>query len=95
VSDLDNLIQVKTNYTLLLVSVTQVIQNPTQANIEAAVAAANNLGTLTPKPTYSVDGKHYDWVGYQKMIVGFLDDLRKRIQDEGGPFQLVTRAIGG
>ncbi len=94
-ADVDNLVQVKNNYTLILVAVTQVIQNPTQANTEAAVAAANNLGTLTPKPTYSVDGKHYDWIGYQKMIVDFLDTLRKRIQDEGGPFQLMTRAIGG
>src|SRR5262249_45043292 len=88
VADLDNLLQVKTNYTLILVAVTQAIQNPTQANVQAAVATANNLGTLTPKPTYSADGKNYDWAGYQKMIVDFLDTLRKQIQDEGGPFQL-------
>lgn len=91
----DNLTTAYTNYSLILVALTQVIANPSQANIEAVVLAATNAGVVTPKPTYSVDGKNYDWVGYQKFIIDSMDTLRQRIQDEGGPFQLVTRGIGG
>lgn len=87
-----NLQQALFNLSQLLVLVTQVIASPTQAAVDAVVAAANTAGVLAPKPTYSLDGESYDWAGYQTMLIGQQRELMRAIQLAGGPFTVVSRA---
>jgi hypothetical protein len=88
---LQNLTQAYQNYTQILVLVTQVVANPTQANIDAAVAETDRLGVVGPKPTYSADGENYDWTGYQQFVLNQMETLERAIQRAGGPFMIPTR----
>lgn len=76
------------NYTRLLLLVTQVIASPTQANVDAVVAAADGSGIIRPKPTYSADGESWDWTGYQNMLIGQFQTLLQTEQRIGGPFEV-------
>lgn len=92
---LDNLNQAYVNLSLLLVMTQQAMQQtPTQANVSAIVTAAQNAGVLTLKPTYSTEGESYDWTGYQSYLVDALGKVKRMIQDEAGPFMVVTRGLG-
>ena len=86
-----NLQQAIANYSQILVLVTQVVNSPSQAAVDAVVAAANTAGILGPKPTYSLDGESYDWTGYQNFIVSQLRELMRAAQRAGGPFSVVSR----
>jgi hypothetical protein len=94
-SVLDNLQAAKLLYSQLLVLVGTVIQNPTQANIDAAITAINQgtwSGVLTPKLDYTLDGEGYNWVAWQKHITEQLEMLNKLIQQESLCWVQVSRA---
>lgn len=78
-TDLDRLVRAKSNYTRILLALTEVIANPTQATIDALVAAESTAGIVRPKPTASADGVSYDWTGYQQMVINQIEVLRKQI----------------
>jgi hypothetical protein len=88
---LQNLTLAYQNYTQILVLVTAVVQNPTQANVDTLVAETDRLGVLRPKPTYSVDGESWDWTGYQQFILDKMLELRRQMQLAGGAFMIPTR----
>lgn len=77
----------------LLVMVHQVIANPTQANLDAIVAAAGNTGTLVPKPNYSLDGESYQWESYRRSLEASVEGLHKLITILGGSFEIRSRGI--
>ena len=81
------------NYVRLLVMLTEVIANPTRANVDAVIASADASGVLAPKPTWTLDGETYDWLGYQTMIMDKLAALKSLIQLEGGPYEVRTRPL--
>lgn len=88
------------NYCRLLVIVTQQVVNPTQANIDAigaayqtAVGTGSEVGLVTPKENYSLDGVSYDWVGLQSFIVDQLKVLKYMLIAEQGTFILRSRGV--
>jgi hypothetical protein len=92
---LQNLLAAKQLYSQLLVLVATVIQNPTQANIDAAVTAINQgtwPGLLTFKLNYSLDGESYDWMAWWAHITTTLKDLNELIQAESMPWVVTSRA---
>lgn len=93
---LDRLNQAYTNWTLALVSLDQVIANPTQANIDAAVSSLGMIPgnfALNFRPTQTVDGESYDWTGMRSQLVRDLETLEKAIQRASGPFDIRSRGI--
>ena len=91
-TDLSRLQQVKSNYARILILLTEVIANPTQANIDAIIDAAGSASIVSPKPTYSADGVSYDWTGYQSFIIQQYEQLMKLIALESGPYEI--RSVG-
>jgi len=100
---ISNLYAAKQLITQLMVSVLTVIQNPTQANIDAAITAIN-LGTwagaILPKLNYSLDGESYQWESYYAHLVDSLAKINALIQAESLPWVVTSRAsasggIGG
>jgi len=92
---LDNLNAAKVLYSQLLVLVGTVIQNPTQANIDAAITAINAgtwSGVLTPKLNYSLDNESYSWTQYYAQLTSMLKDINQLIQAEAMPFVVTSRA---
>lgn len=92
---LDNLNAAKVLYSQLLILVGTVIQNPTQANIDAAVTAINNgtwSGVLTPKLSYSLDGKSVQWQAYYQALIDMLAKINALIQAESMPWVITSRA---
>jgi hypothetical protein len=90
---LDTLQRAYANYARLLLLVTEQIANPTAAGVDAIVAAAQAGGLLTPKPTVTVDGESYDWVGYQTFLIQQMEALKRLIALESGPYEV--RSYGG
>jgi hypothetical protein len=90
---LDYLQQAYANYTQILLLVTQVIANPTQAGIDAALSAARSANVVRPKLTYGLDGESYDWTGYQTFITNQLLMLKKTIAIESGPYQVESYGV--
>ena len=89
----DRITRVIDNYTMLLLLVTEVIANPTRANIDTVVDAASTSGLIQPQITHSVDGENYDWTGYQTML---MDQLDKAVALKGklsGPYEIRTRGM--
>lgn len=86
-----NVQQALNNYTQALVLITQVIANPTQANVDAAVQQIDRLGVIQLKPTYSLDGENYDWAGYAEMCSRQIEKLQILAQRLAGPFAITTR----
>lgn len=92
VSNAQRLQRAYDNYARALVAVTEVIANPmTQANIDAAINAGEGAGLLRFKIDSSVDGKSYNWIGYQEFCTKQMTDLQKAIQVAAGPYELRTR----
>ena len=56
---------------------------------------ASELATesANPKPTYSVDGRSWDWAGYRAQLTKQIADLNKLIVKAGGN-QASTRVMG-
>ena len=50
------------------------------------------LITANPKPSYSIDGQSVSWESYYAMLLRSIDELRKQIQIQSGPFELRTTA---
>jgi hypothetical protein len=61
--------------------------NAAYANVAANLAAI----TANPKPSYDIDGEHYSWQELFDSYTKQLLVLKQRIQDEGGPFEIVMR----
>ncbi|HMF12676.1 MAG TPA: hypothetical protein VKE94_10235 [Gemmataceae bacterium] len=92
---LDNLNAAKVLYSQLLILVATVIQNPTQANINAAVDAIHAgtwSGILTPKLSYSIDGESYQWQAFYQTLTSMLKDLNILIQQESMSWCITSRA---
>lgn len=98
-ADQDNVSRAITNYTRILVMVTEIVaataagQNPTQAQVDAVVSAAGTAGVMGPKPDASVDGESYQWGAYQEMIGRQLEQLMKVRAMLAGPFEIRSGAI--
>lgn len=85
----------KQNCARLILQVQEVIANPTQANIDAIVAAADGTGLLVPKPSYSLDGESYDWPGYVDRLLETMDKLQALIVKLAGNFIVRSRGTTG
>jgi hypothetical protein len=46
--------------------------------------------TLQPKPTYTVEGNHYQWTEYQELLGRQIEQLTKLIA-RANPFEIVSR----
>ena len=77
----------------LLVMVHQVISNPTQANIDAIVAAAGTSATLTLRPNYTEAGVSFSWESYRKSLIDSLPDLYRLMNIIAGPFEVRSRGM--
>jgi hypothetical protein len=84
----DSLSRAFNNYARIYVLVTELISNPTQANIDTLLSTAEGAGLVRPKPTYSLDGESYNWESYQAQIIKIMADLRTMIIRLGGPFEV-------
>lgn len=79
------------NYTRILVLVSEVIANPTQANVDSVVAAAGTSSTLNLLVNHTLDGQNYDFVGYQDFLMRAIEQLRKIEATISGPFEVRSR----
>lgn len=89
----DTLQRVYDNYARIWLLVTEVIANPTQANIDTLTSTAEGLGVVRPKPTYSLDGESYNWGEYQQQLGEIMANVRKQMVFAGGPFEVRSRAF--
>lgn len=94
----NNLARAIWNLTNIMVALTEIVAGtspgvaPTQAQIASVVTLAGTAGVISPKPTYSVDGESWDWVGYQTFIASQIIALRKAQVIFMGPFEVQSRA---
>lgn len=58
----------------------------------ASKLAAHMTGEI--KPTYSVDGRSFDWTGYRRELRKQLEDINMDIIRAGGPATSSTIALG-
>lgn len=75
----------------LYLLVQEQIATPTQSNVDAIVAAATS-NTLTPKPSYGIDGLSVQWESYAESLLRQIDQIDKLIIRAGGPFEVRSRA---
>ena len=87
----DTLQRALDNYGRIWLRLTEVIANPTQANVDALVGQAEATGVVVPQVTQSVDGESYDWTGYQQALGKIMADLRQQIIWAQGPFEVRSR----
>ncbi len=80
------------NYSRIWLMTTEIIANPTQANIDTLVAAAGTTGVMRPKPTYSVDGESYNWLEYQQALDAVMTGVKNQLIKAQGPFEIRSRA---
>ena len=88
----DTLQRTLDNYGRIWLLLTEVVANPTQANIDTLVGTAEGLGVVTPKPTYSLDGESYDWAGYQEKLDGIMQGVRRQLIFALGPAEIRSRS---
>lgn len=81
------------NYLRLLLLITEVVTNPTQANIDAAVTADGTDSRLKYRIDHSLDGESYNWTGWQEFVGRQLEQLRKLELTLAGPYEVRSRAI--
>lgn len=60
-----------------------------KANVSGQLAAM----TVSPKPTYSINGQSVTWQSHFDSLVTKLENLNKLIQVEAGPLQFETVGI--
>lgn len=83
------------NVTRLILLTTEVIANPTQANIDAVVSAATSTNQLRVLADHALDGESYNWTAYVKSLTEQLEALRKAEQTLGGPFEVRSYVVFG
>lgn len=88
----DTLQRVYDNYARIWLMLTEVIASPTQANIDKLLSTAEGTGVMQPKPTTSVDGESYDWLGYQAQLGEIMANVRRQMVFAAGPFEVRSRA---
>jgi hypothetical protein len=76
----------------LLVMVHLVLSDPSQANIDAIVAAASATQTLTLRPSYSAGGVNFSWESYRRSLIDSLPKLYELHALVTGPFEVRSRA---
>jgi hypothetical protein len=59
----------------------------------AAELAFVNAVTTNPKPTYTIDGETWNWTEYRQMLMDRLATLKRAIQDEGGPYIVMSKGV--
>ena len=70
--------------------------------IEDLVTSRDGLATLLAahivagdvKPTYSVDGRSWDWAGYRAQLTKQIDELNVLLLKAGGPQRRGTVVLG-
>lgn len=75
-----------------LLLVQEVQANPSQAKIDAIVAAVTDAN-VTPKPTYSLDGESYNWESYAESLLRQIDKLTDLINKLSAPWEIRSRAF--
>ena len=88
----DTLQRALDNYARIFLLVTEVVANPTQAAIDALLSAAEGAGVVRPKVTVGIDGRSYDWAGYQAQLGKIMSDLRTQIIFFQGPAEIRSRS---
>ncbi len=66
-----------------------VAQQNLQQTITNITQALANL-SISPKPSYSVDGVSYSWESLFSMLTDKLKVLRQEVQAEDGAFEIIT-----
>jgi hypothetical protein len=92
---MEKLLAIKELYLDLLVVVGTVIENPTQANIEAAILAINAgtyTGVFVPRLNYSLDGKSVSWSQFHAQLMSLLKEINTLIQQESLCWVVTSRA---
>lgn len=87
------------NYCRILILVTQIVNDtsgnalaePTRAQIDTVVEAADTAGVMRPRVTNSVGNRSVDWSGYQQMLLAQITALDKMIQERGWTGEIKTR----
>ncbi len=49
--------------------------------------------TLSPKPSYAINGQNVQWTEYFKTLTDQLAVINQQIQVAGGPFELQTQMV--
>ena len=89
------------NYCRILILVTQIVADtngnalaePTRAQIDSVVEAADTAGVMRPRVTNSIGNRSIDWIAYQQMILTQITALDKMIQERGWTGELRTRGF--
>lgn len=79
----------------LLVLINTVIQNPTPANVDAAVTAIHNgswAGLYQWKINYSLDGESYSWQQGRDGLIKAIKDTNEMISTLSMPWVSYSRA---
>lgn len=87
------------NYCRILILVTQIVADtngnalaePTRAQIDTVVEAADTAGVMRPRVTNTVGNRSVDWTGYQTFLVQQIDALEKMIQERSWTGEVRTR----
>jgi hypothetical protein len=90
---LQNLNTTYLNWSQALLTLDLAQANPTQANLDAFVLAADRSGMVIPKVDYSLGNRSYQWGQLRTIIVQNMEALERAIQRASGPFQLSTRWV--
>lgn len=46
-----------------------------------------------PKPSYTVNGQQFDWVGYYKWLSEEIDKVQAQIATIDGPYEVVVEGV--
>ena len=71
----------------------EVIANPTQAAIDAAVTAGATTGLIQFKIDTSIDGEQYSWTAWQQFIADSIEKWLKNASLLSGPFEVRSRGL--
>lgn len=98
VNNVQSLQMVQDNLVRLLILVTQVVANPTQAAIDAITAAYQTaaatgaaVGVVVARPNYSLDGESYQWDSYRASLEKSIEMVQRLIVLLGGNYLIRSR----
>src|SRR6266478_4823708 len=94
-SNINTIQAAQDNACRLLLMVEMAIASPTQANVDATVAAirqGNLDNTLTLRPQTSLDGESYSWPEYKTALTTFIHECQRLLIMFGGTF--ISRSMG-
>jgi hypothetical protein len=89
----DTLQRTLDNYGRIWLMCTELIVNPTQANIDTLLSTAESLGVVTPKPTVSLGQRQYQWTEYQQALGQIMKDVRQQLIYAQGLFETRSQAF--